>query len=566
MNINKKLSQNGEHETAAGIDLFKSSNTGDLTYKTQYGKEVVLADKDFVEESMQKIMSDVKDGFALDFKKGSVGPKVSFTKVNGADIDLPENRDIIIPGVLEITRGNSGGGIFNYALEDGAYVSSPKGTSWNTQFVDNTNTTWAPLTEISNRAFDTWKNAILMPSTGQAPPQYVGIKTVMSFYNEETLEVRFWLIEFTYWGIGNDNDYGFGYDRYEIFPEIYFEKPSATNTDLPTIVDVISAGVHLTRKSEDGSNLFNNLLEDYSNSGVSPKNTRWNSRSTDSREGYYAFDDLTNVKSRVYTDFDGATVDDIYTPLVMHDLTTDLYWKISIDSWDNSGEAPGGISTWNGINAGSGYTDGEYNINGVGGTGKDFSLYIKVVDGIPTILDFSTGYNYTIGDVLTFPDEVSEDLLTIEVTDIFVNGGFSYYRQVIPQGDAIKFADGTELDTAPVASAATGHQVVIDGNGNTIIDDTTSSVVYIPDGVAAVDFVQPIDKFSGMIIINDHFDGRVETWIAGGGDTLLLGATNLGGGACGSTLVIGGTGYRWSNLDALKGPFTFTVVKTRNIA
>jgi hypothetical protein len=68
------------------------------------------------------------------------------------------------------------------------------------------------------------------------------------------------------------------------------------------------------------------------------------------------------------------------------------------------------------------------------------------------------------------------------------------------------------------------------------------------------------------LIVNDHYDGRVEYWIAGGGDGVLLGATDLGGGVCGSTLTMSGTGYEWTNEDNLTGPFTFTVVKTRNEA
>jgi hypothetical protein len=54
MNINKKLSQDGEQETASQIDLFKSKNTGDLTYKTQYGLPVAIADKNYVNTATAK--------------------------------------------------------------------------------------------------------------------------------------------------------------------------------------------------------------------------------------------------------------------------------------------------------------------------------------------------------------------------------------------------------------------------------------------------------------------------------------------------------------------------------
>lgn len=570
MNINKKLSQNGEHETNAGIDLYKSRNTGDLEYKDHYGKTVTIADQAFVKKSMEEVLDNIQDGFNLDFKKDSVGPKVSFTKVSGSDIDQPENRDIIIPELLEITRGNSGGGIFNYPFDEGYSNSAPAYTTWNTQYTDATNTTWAPLTNISNRTFDYWRTAIQSPSTGGGiPPQYVGMKTVMKFENPESGEIRYWLIEFTYWGVGDDNDYGFGYDRYEIFPSVFFEQPGATNTNTntPQTIDIISEGVHLTRNT-DGGSLYNILVENYNNNGVSPKNTRWNSQYTDTRPGYSDFDDLTNVKSRVYTDFDnalnGSPSSYIEANLVMHDLTTDLYWKIKFNSWDNSEQNPGGVNTWTATNAGSEYENGDYYLNGTGGTGGEFSVYVTVVDGVPTILYSGySGYDYTVGDVITFPGDGIDNMLTIVIDSIYTSGGFSYYRQVIPQGDAIKFADGTELDTA---SNTLGHEIVIDANGNTIIDDTSDNLVYIPEGMKAEDFKQSIENFSGMLIVNDHYDGRVETWIAGGGDAVLLGATNLGESPCGSILVMNGAGYDWNNADALQGPFTFTVIKTRNEA
>jgi hypothetical protein len=242
----------------------------------------------------------------------------------------------------------------------------------------------------------------------------------------------------------------------------------------------------------------------------------------------------------------------------MHDLTTDLYWKIRFDSWENSGQTPGGINDWSTVNAGSGYTDGDTILYATGGTGEDCYIQVTITDGVPAITYFNIGNSYTIGDILTFSDEVTEDPLIIEVVNIYQVGGFSYLRQIIPQGDAIKFADGTELDTAP----AGGHEIVIDDFGNTIIDDTSDNLVYIGD-IPASAFKQPIENFSGMLIVNNHNDGRVETWIAGGGDAVLLGATKLGGRPCGSTLLMDGSGYFWTNVDALQGPFTFTVVKTR---
>ena len=105
----------------------------------------------------------------------------------------------------------------------------------------------------------------------------------------------------------------------------------------------------------------------------------------------------------------------------------------------------------------------------------------------------------------------------------------------------------------------------VDANGNTIATNSSDNLVTIPKGTFPVDFVQDIPEFSGMLIVNDHWDGYIETWIAGGGDTMLLGYT--AGSAPTSTLSQSGTnGYEWANLDGLRGPFTFTVIKTRNEA
>lgn len=106
----------------------------------------------------------------------------------------------------------------------------------------------------------------------------------------------------------------------------------------------------------------------------------------------------------------------------------------------------------------------------------------------------------------------------------------------------------------------------VDANGNSVINRTSSNTVAIPTGVVATDFTQLIPNFSGMLIVNDHFDGSVELWIAGGGDTVSIGGTNTGGGPVTSTLEIDSTGYLWTNVSGMTGPFTFTVIATRNEA
>ena len=413
-------------------------------------------------------------GYKTNFKPGSVGPKVSFRKESGT---APTTyKDIIIPGELEITRGNGGGGIYNIAVEpnySGAN-DSPQFTYWNSQYITPENTSWAPLWDIQNRAYDTWRSASETPEGDVAPPQYVGMPVIMQWNNGADAP-RYWLVLFTEWGVGQYDEYGFAYDRYEIFPEVTFTRPDYRED----IVDVLSPGVHIARESNQGQ-IFNSVNEPDAETGVSPRNTKWNSIYTDSRLGYSGFSDLSNLESRVYTDFALALDESVgsnvlNTDLIMHDLTTDLYYKVTFSDWTSNG-------------------------NG---------------------------------------------------------GGFTYTRQVIPQSCGIKFADGTVMNTA--VSSGEACCPVLDANTNLIIDDNSANTISVANGAS-----QLIDSFSGMLIVNDHFDGRVETWICGGGDGVLLGFTNVSAGSCNSTLTISANGYEWTNVDNMTGPFTFTVIKTRN--
>jgi hypothetical protein len=276
------------------------------------------------------------DGACLPFgfKEGSVGPKVSFTKVSGSDPAI--NRDVIIPGQLEITRGNSGGGIYNVAVESNNNSSSPQDTFWNTQYVSDTDTSWAFLHDIEARSYTTWRNAIETPAGNAAPPQYVGMPSVMC-YDNGVDKRRYWLILFTEWGVGNNNEYGFAYERYEIYPEVIFNRPNYS----PSTLDILSAGVHIARK-DNGGQIYNILSEISANQGVSPEKTKWNSIYTDSRTEYFGFTNLNNLESRVYTDFSSALDNNVgsnvlTTELIMWDLTTDLYYKVVFISWQKGG-------------------------------------------------------------------------------------------------------------------------------------------------------------------------------------------------------------------------------------
>jgi hypothetical protein len=272
----------------------------------------------------------------LNFKPGSIGEKVSFIKTPSTPTD------IIISGKLEITRELGSDGIYNNATEAGWGGLSPQFTTWNTQYVDSDDTNWASLTDIQNRTYLTWQNAIVAPAGGFVPSMYVGMRSIMK-YDDGFGVVKYYLIIFTAWTSCCDGH--FAYDRYEILDGAYVEQLSSDNPFTPQVIDNVSDGVNLARRYQGGA-LYNILYENSFNQGTSPFNTRWNSVFTDSRPGYSGFTNLTNLESRVYTDFasalDGAIGDNIPgTDLIMHDLTTDVYHKIDFSAWAQGCGGPG---------------------------------------------------------------------------------------------------------------------------------------------------------------------------------------------------------------------------------
>lgn len=393
----------------------------------------------------------------MNFKPGSIGEKVSFRKESGTDPNT--FKDVIIPGALEITRSNNGGGIYNIAVESSFNsLVSPTNTEWNTQYVDAANTSWASLWDVQNRTYDTWKNAVEGPNSQASPPQYVGMPAVMKYDDGNTQ--RYWLIMFTEWGVGGYNEYGFAYDRWEILPAVEFIQPSADNTNTPQVIDIVSDGVHITRFYQGGG-LYNTVTEPYFQDGVSPANTKWNSSFIDSRTGYSGYTDLSNLESRVYSSFYNALAGAIGnniagTELIMHDMTTDLYYKVDFTQWASGcdGDDLGSIQDSDITNPGSGYPDGGYyNVTPTGGSGTNLSISIFVSGGVPTNFSFNnTGQNYQVGDVITLTYPGVTNPTVIEVTDVCSMGGFAYTRTVIPQSCGVKFADGTVMNTAVTAS------------------------------------------------------------------------------------------------------------------
>lgn len=108
----------------------------------------------------------------------------------------------------------------------------------------------------------------------------------------------------------------------------------------------------------------------------------------------------------------------------------------------------------------------------------------------------------------------------------------------------------------PASSISNNTTLSYSGANAAIVSDCSDATVsVINNGTFNV------PNFSGMLIVNDHYDGGVALYIAGGGTGVLVSNTNS---AFDSGLTMNNNGYDWTNSTNLTGPFTFTVIKTRS--
>lgn len=119
------------------------------------------------------------------------GATISFNKPDGTNPSLEENQDRIRENV-RITRGNSGGQIFNIAINSNANkIESPVGTEWAIGTLD----------EIDNLSFDYFRNAITRPKN------VVGKNLVLHLIEEDI----YLTVKFISWSQGKRG--GFSYER-----------------------------------------------------------------------------------------------------------------------------------------------------------------------------------------------------------------------------------------------------------------------------------------------------------------------------------------------------------------
>ena len=120
------------------------------------------------------------------------GATLTFTKSNGGDPTLASQQDTITDNV-KITRGNTGGQIYNIVTEAAANSSvSPAGTEW----------ALGTLNDIANLTFEPFRAA-----TGGKPKDVVGQNMVVHLITDDV----YISIKFTSWATGKAG--GFAYER-----------------------------------------------------------------------------------------------------------------------------------------------------------------------------------------------------------------------------------------------------------------------------------------------------------------------------------------------------------------
>lgn len=131
-----------------------------------------------------------------------------------------------------------------------------------------------------------------------------------------------------------------------------------------------------------------------------------------------------------------------------------------------------------------------------------------------------------------------------------------YFGQYKPTG--ILYSDLK----ADILAGGGGGCCSVDTESNYIAANSSNDTVSVGPGES-----HDIPNFSGMVIVNDHYDGSVELWLCGGGsNTVLVQSTPYGPGEGAMTINGGINGYTWTNVNNQNGPFTFTVIKTRDSA
>lgn len=173
-----------------------------------------LVDLNLLIEDINEILEDIENtvggggGPVCDITMTPQTPAVLGAIVPFTNLNNTETVDPVIPGVLEITRGQSGGGIYNTILEFGYNNGvSPADTEWNSLYVDPVNNGHGDLTTLTTRTYTNWVEALDF----QAGNTIVGLPMVMHVISTD----QYFLVTFNQWSSGGSGG-GFEYTRQEV--------------------------------------------------------------------------------------------------------------------------------------------------------------------------------------------------------------------------------------------------------------------------------------------------------------------------------------------------------------
>jgi hypothetical protein len=192
-----------------------------------------------------------------------------------------------------------------------------------------------------------------------------------------------------------------------------------------------------------------------------------------------------------------------------------------------------------------------------------------------TITKPGSGYIFAHGfDIATQPVVAGDGSLVLATGEqgnvkdiIFGTGGFlesNEFMRISDSNNQLEFYDHGNItgvgnisargfvngSPSPTANSAIGYYT-IDNSGQTV-------------ALAAAGYVD-IPNFSGMLIVDDITSGTVAVWICGGANTVQVSITSTAIHPTLGTMAQNGSGYRWTN-NGFGGPFTFTIIRTRNTA
>lgn len=259
---------------------------------------------------------------ALIVLPASLGTPVSFAKIVDGGTTAPEETETDpIDDGLTLARG-AVGALYNIEtqLEYNNSTHAIDGAEWN-------NDGWGDLLDLSSRSYTTLRSA-LNNAIGE---NIIGAELVM----HDTINDKYYKFSFSDWGQNNGGS--FAYTRTLVSDPNYFQK-SDYGDEVDTFVadDPEGDGIGITRGENQG--IYNPYQETDWNENTSPAGTEWN---------IGGWNDLSDIETRTYGNFydvlGGGQLGNnvVGSELIMHIISTDIYYAIKFLSWTQGGNGGG---------------------------------------------------------------------------------------------------------------------------------------------------------------------------------------------------------------------------------